>query len=646
MVKERCPEYSIFWVPAVSAESFEQAYRDIATRCSIALNPEEEDLKESVRRYLNSSLAGKWLLVVDNSDDQEVLFGKPGEQGGVTDYLPESESGLTLFTIRHREIAVSLVGSEIVVIQEMDQKEAETFLTRSLTQKELLDDQAGTTALLNELTFLPLAIAQAAAYLNAMQISIQEYLSLLRSTEQETISLLSREFRDGTRYKSSEHSKNSVAATWLVSFDQIRRSDSVAADLLSFMSCIEHKAIPRSMLPSVELAERMVHAMGTLRAYAFVTRRGDGDSYDMHRLVHLATKVWLEGHGAAEALNEKVAAHLAEIFPSDDYTNRAIWREYLPHAFQFLRTSKTQDIEARYDLCMAVGRCLQVDGRIGEAVGWLFECFLWRQGRYPKDDPSRLASQHALAGAYRADGQVKEAVKLLEQVVAIKGKVLAKDHPSRLASQHALAGAYEADGQVKEAVKLLEQVVAIEGKVLAEDHPSRLASQHALAGAYRADGQVKEAVKLLEQVVAIKGKVLAEDHPDRLASQHALAIAYRADGQVKEAVKLLEQVVAIEGKVLAEDHPSRLTSQHALAGAYRADEQIKEAVKLLEQVVAIEGKVLAEDHPSRLASQHALAGAYEADGQVKEAVKLLEQVVAIEGKVLAVWSLSTSVDDV
>ena len=45
---------------------------------------------------------------------------------------------------------------------------------------------------------------------------------------------------------------------------------------------------------------------------------------------------------------------------------------------------------------------------------WLSECFIWRQGRYLEDDPSRLASQHALALAYRADGQVKEAVKLLE----------------------------------------------------------------------------------------------------------------------------------------------------------------------------------------------------------------------------------------
>lgn len=301
----------------------------------------------------------------------------------------------------------------------MNDDEAEDFPKKSLTRKELLQDRAVTAELLNELTHLPLAIAQAVAYLNAIQISLRVYLSLLRNTEQDTISLLSREFRDKTRYNNSNHSKNAVAATWLVSFNHIRRSNAIAADLLAFMSCIEHKAISRSMLPMVEPEKSMVHAKGTLCAYAFVTRQGDSELYDMHRLVHLATKVWLGEHGATKELNEKAAVHLAEIFLSDNYTNRAICREYFPHAFRCLRNTRTLDIEARYDLCMAVGRSLQVDGRIGEAAVWLSECFLWRQGHFSEEHPFRLASQHALAIAYKADGQVKEAVELLEQVVGI-----------------------------------------------------------------------------------------------------------------------------------------------------------------------------------------------------------------------------------
>ncbi|KAL2044651.1 hypothetical protein N7G274_002425 [Stereocaulon virgatum] len=274
----------------------------------------------------------------------------------------------------------------------------------------------------------------------------------------------------------------------------------------------------------------------------------------------------------------------------------------------------------------ALAGAYEANGQVDEAVT-LLEHVVKVQEKLAEDHPSRLASQHALAGAYRANGQVDEAVTLLEHVVKVQEK-LAEDHPSRLASQHALAGAYEANGQVDEAVTLLEHVVKVQEK-LAEDHPSRLASQHALASAYEANGQVDEAVTLLEHVVKVEEK-LAEDHPSRLASQHALASAYEANGQGDEAVTLLEHVVKVEEK-LAEDHPSRLASQHALAGAYEANGQVDEAVTLLEHVVKVQEK-LAEDHPSRLASQHALAGAYRANGQVDEAVTLLEHVVKVQEK--------------
>jgi len=285
------------------------------------------------------------------------------------------------------------------------------------------------------------------------------------------------------------------------------------------------------------------------------------------------------------------------------------------------------DQETTLQIKVFTGRVSLQQGKFGEAVDTFKEVVEGRSRAMAEDHPSRLASQHALAGAYQANWQVDEAVALLKHVVKVEEK-LAEDHPSRLASQHALAGAYQANGQVDEAVALLEHVVKVQEK-LAKDHPNRLASQHALAGAYQANGQVDEAVALLEHVVKVQEK-LAEDHPSRLASQHALAGAYQANGQVDEAVALLEHVIKVEEK-LAEDHPSRLASQHALAGAYGANGQVDEAVALLEHVVKVEEK-LAEDHPSRLASQHALAGAYEANGQVDEAIALLEHVVKVREK--------------
>jgi tetratricopeptide (TPR) repeat protein len=629
-VKDSQPEYSIFWLPALSLGSYEQACAEIARTLRIApAAGDKEDVKELVRQYLSMKRAGKWLLIVDNADDIEIVFGA-GKSKGVVDYLPEKEDSLIVFTTRHQEVAVSLTGSDVIELEKMDGKEAADFLEKALIRKNLLRQDAITTKLLDELDYLPLAIAQAAAYINTNKTSISGYLRLLGSTEQDIVSIMSREFRDSTRYKNSA---SAIATTWVVSFNQIRKQDAVAADLLAYMCCIEWKAIPRSILPTFQPEARMANAIGTLCAYSFAVKRGNEDTYDVHRLVHLATRIWVDQYGSMAETREKAVHHLAQVFPSDDHANRESWREYLPHAIRLSKDAEQEDLEVKYELCLKVGRCLRVDGRIREAVVWLEESYYWRKSHLTEDCPDRLLSQHVLAMAYQADGQVRKAVELLKHIVTVEEKVLAEEHPDRLASQHELATAYQADGQVRKAVELLEYVVTVEEKILAEEHPDRLTSQHVLATAYQADGQVRKAVELLKHIVTVEEKVLAEEHPDRLASQHELAITYEADGQVQKAVELLEHIVAVREKVLAEEHPDRLASQHELAITYQADGQVRKAVELLEYIVAVQKKILAEEHPDRLASQHELAITYQADGQVRKAVELLKHVVAVKKRV-------------
>jgi tetratricopeptide (TPR) repeat protein len=556
------------------------------------------------------------------------LEGSDGEKG-LLDYLPKSDSGLTVFTTRDKTTAHALAGNSILDVEKLDLATASHLFKKMLTRKDLSCDKAIIEELLQELDCLPLATTQAAAYVNCNAISVGEYLNLLRSTEQDLIFIMNEEMRDSTRYK---HAANAVARTWLVSFEQIVRQDAHAANLLQYVSCIDWKAIPRSILPAIEPEARMTSAIGTLSSYSFITTRSDGKTYDMHRLVHVAARVWIQQKGLAMETQRKALEHLSEAFPLNDWNNREVWREYIPHATRMRDAKHAGHVDARWMLCLKVGCCLQVDGRIRDAVGWLEESLDLRT-HLPEDDRGRLSTQNALAQVYQDNGQIEDALQLLEDIVAIE-RVLAEDHPARLSSQHALAMSYQANGQVGDAVQLLEHVVAIEMRVLAEDHPDRLASQHALAYVYRVNGQVKEAVQLLEHVVGIE-RVLSEDDRNRLASQHALAHAYRDNGQVKDAVQLLEHIVAIWERVLAEDHPDRLASQHALAQAYRDNGQVKEAVQLLEHVVAIWERVLVEDHPDRLASQHVLAQAYQDKGQGKEAVQLLEHVVAIRERVLA-----------
>jgi tetratricopeptide (TPR) repeat protein len=439
-VRETMSAVSIFWMPALSIESYEQSCAAIAAALHISqAETGENNAKELVKEYLSADQAGPWLLVLDNADDHDVLYGTE-HAAGIIDYLPESEKGMTVFTTRVQELAVSLTRGDVLELGSMSKPDAINFLEKSLIRISLPEEREEMEELLDELACLPLAIAQAAAYLNMNKTTIKKYLRLLRHTEQDTISLMSKEFRDQTRYKGSA---NAVASTWVVSFSQLRERDAVAADLLAFMSCIEWKAIPQSLLPKLQSQERIEEAIGTLCGYSFVSRREDDNAsevdggeewYDLHRLVHLATRIWVEKYSSTADVVQRAMAHVAKVFPSDDFANQAVWRAYMPHALRLLDTKTPVKVQSRAKLSLWVGRCLRFDGRVPEAVRWLEECYCCREGLY-EDDPDRLSSEHELGASYWANGQTEDAVRLLEHVVKVQDDTLAETHPDRLVSE-------------------------------------------------------------------------------------------------------------------------------------------------------------------------------------------------------------------
>src|ERR1700722_8803969 len=123
-------------------------------------------------------------------------------------YIPQSKYGFVLLTTRNQQLATSLVGPEVISIHEMDDKMATDLLRASLIRKDLVNDSQTTTQLLCQLSCLPLAIIQAASYMNQTGISVATYVSLLERQENEMVELLSQDFED-------EGINNSVAVTWL-----------------------------------------------------------------------------------------------------------------------------------------------------------------------------------------------------------------------------------------------------------------------------------------------------------------------------------------------------------------------------------------------------------------------------------------------
>ncbi|QLI65467.1 uncharacterized protein G6M90_00g027870 [Metarhizium brunneum] len=604
-LKEKRPDYSIFWVPLLGHESVERAYREIAKKLHLQKSSDNEDMKDMVYQYLSLCKADKWLFILDNADDQELMFGS-AHKPGVEEYLPKNENGIILLTTRSRQVAVEFARADVIDIEQMNQEEAANLFKKSLVQDQPPLDEALVTELLTYLTFLPLAITQAAAYLNVTMAPIQTYLGLLRGAEKDVTRLLGREFKDSTRYRGS---RNAVGTTWLVTFDQIEKSDPVAVDLLSFISCIEPKAIPQSILSNIE-PEQMEWAVGTLRSYSFLVRREDSSTFDMHSLVHMATREWVKRQGRREEVVNDAICHLARIFPPNNRANHELRREYLPHVTRSLYQNDEQWTDDAYYLFGEIGDCFYNDRRFKEAAKCYEAVCRWQQDHLSKDDHNGLASEHNLASAYLSDRRIKDAIEIFERVVAVQKETLDEKDHSRLTSEHALASAYLDDGRIKDAIKILKHVVAVRKETLDEKDHSRLTSEHALASAYLDDGRIKGAIKIFERVVAVRKETLDEKDHSRLTSEHELARAYLSDQRFKDAIEILERVVGVRKETLDEKDHSRLTSEHALASAYLDDGRIKDAIEMLGRIVALESDILAHDDPRRLLSVDLLTEAY------------------------------------
>lgn len=199
-IKNHHEDYSIFWIPATTPESLQQAYLSVCKQLRLpGWDNKNEDPKRLLQRYLSQASAGRWLLVFDNADNINMWTGSQGSDqvsSPLKDYLPTSQKGRIIFTSRDRKTAYNLVqrSEYIVKVPELSKDVATKLLQKYVPKLDLVIHKDDVESLLEQLTYLPLAIIQAASYINQNDESIATYLLLLADQEEEVINLLSEHF--------------------------------------------------------------------------------------------------------------------------------------------------------------------------------------------------------------------------------------------------------------------------------------------------------------------------------------------------------------------------------------------------------------------------------------------------------------------
>ncbi|KAK9384153.1 hypothetical protein V1515DRAFT_583217, partial [Lipomyces mesembrius] len=631
-IRESHKDWSIFWIPATNFESLQQAYLNICQQLQLlGWDDDNANPIKLLQSHLSEASAGHWLLVFDNADDISMWTESHGSDkvsSQLIDCLPSSQFGRIIFTSRDRKTAYALVQrGKVVLVPELDESVAIGLLQKYIPH-DLGKHEDDTKSLLRQLTCLPLAIVQAASYINKNDISLATYLSLLADQEEEVIDLLSEHFEDDSRYRDV---KNPVAMTWLISFEQIRLRDKLAARFLSFIACVGSKNVPRSLLPPGLSRKQEIDAIGTLKAYSFIYERQADSTLDVHRLVHLATRNWLRREELLVSWAEAVVDRLDDVFPNHNHQNRTIWRRYLTHARYALDSQLIdQDGKRRINLAERVGMCLYRDGRWKEAETLLVQVMKFRKTVLG----DTLRSMKDLSALFDSQGKYKEAEPLYEETLRLRKKVLGEEHPNTLTFMNNLADIFDSQGKYEAAEPLYKETLRLSKIVLGEEHPNTLTSMNNLARLFYIQGKYEAAEPLYKETIRLRKKVLGEEHPDTLTIMNNLSLLFYSQGKYEAAEPLCEETLRLRKKVLGEEHPDTLTSMNNLATLFYSQGKYEAAEPLHKETLRLRKKVLGEVHPDTLTSMNNLAGLFYRQGKYEAAEPLHKETLRLRKKVL------------
>ncbi|KAF6806307.1 Kinesin light chain 5 [Colletotrichum musicola] len=660
-VHEDRPGTSVFWVHGKSRATFEESYRTLADILALPRRHEPDvDVLTLVYDWLQRDDISPWFMVVDNADDAGVFFfhnRQDKSQDPLASYLPKSTNGKILVTSRSLDAAEKLAGRSRTILQipTMQEDQALELLTKRLDGET---DKAAAIELVSALDYIPLAVNQAAAYINrrSPRVSVMSYLDKFRTSEKQKDSLLRSDKGDLGRH---DGVSNSVVVTWQVTFEQIKRERPRAANLLSLMSQFQAHNIPEYMLHSydsdiaatdegdadsvaagtesdeVSDCENFENDMDTLRGYSLVALSSAGFC-EMHSLVQFCTRLWISEFGDPARWSWLFVKLAADHFPSGAYETWGTCQSLLPHIEPVLsRKRKGQgDILDWAELLTKICWYMLMLGEYSRAEMLGEEAVNARKNVLGLSHPSTLTSMANLASTYRNQGRWKEAEELNVRVMETRKTVLGEVHPDTLISMGNLASTYRNQGRWKEAEELNVRVMETRKTVLGEEHPDTLISMANLASTFWNQGRWKEAEELEIRVMETRKTVHGEEHPDTLTSMANLASTFWNQGRWKEAEELNVRVMETRKTVLGEEHPDTLTSMANLASTFWNQGRWKEAKELNVRVIETSSTVHGEEHPDTLTSMANLASTFWNQGRWKEAEELDVRVMEINKRVL------------
>jgi hypothetical protein len=563
-----------WWISAARPELIPAQFAALAQSLSFGDGQPVESLIPALFARLRRQ--GRWLLVFDGAEDPAALAPYLTHTGADV-IITSRTSHWGSLPVRRQQIPGFAREESVRILGERLSDTSPEDLNRLAAA---LDD-------------IPLAIAQAAAFVAESAMSAAQYADLVGARTRE---LLDR----GETYTYPR----SLAAAWSMGLDEVASTSPEAMSILTALSVLAAAPVPISFFAE---AGASADALALADAVTTIARSG---------LISVADKAFLpnslfqsflrsrEPSAHADAARSRMRRVLA-LAPRHDPRTPEAWPQYaalLPHVFA-LDLAAENDPACRALLLAAI-RHLVVRADASTAQTLAADALSrWRTMLGPDAQDVLDAAAHLAQTCFHL-GDFSQAAAIDQDVLTRWHHLTGPDDPRTLTALHNLAMDRWAAGGTDRTARLLEEAVAGRRKVLGPDHPDTIRSAHNLALALRETGEVARAHEIDAANRLHLAEALGPNHPDTLRSAYATALDLRALQRHAEALALENDNLTRLTALLGPSHPETLRSAYGVAVGLRESGDLESARTVAQETYQRRLLVLGDEHPDTLRSAY------------------------------------------
>jgi tetratricopeptide (TPR) repeat protein len=570
----------VWWIPASRTATAVASLAALAQRLRVRERADQSEmlaeLMEALRRREH------WLLVYDNAEAPEQVLP----------LLPQADTGHVLITSRNP--AWSRVASP-VELEVLRRQESILLLGKGTGDQ----DKASASAIAELLGDLPLALEEAAAYVEETRVGLAEYLQLARDRFDDLL---------GLGHPTGEEHR--VATTWSVSLDRIRGEAPAAEALLELCAFLAPDDIPRDLPPrdSDRLPPLLAHAVNDPLAYNEAVRVlgryslmqvGRG-ALGVHPMVQAVVRARIPS-AAAQRWAEVAVQLLRDRFPVQSWEVAAwpICQRLLPHVLAAVEHAERLGVagEAAGWVLNRVAAYLEARGQPRQAQRVAQRALVITQAVLGPEDLA-IGEQHDTLGRIlRRLGDLDGARYQVQRALAVYEHAVGPWHADIATLRGTLAQVLLGLGELAEAEEELKKALEITTATLGPEHPKVVGIHNELARLLWANRDLVGAKLQLQQALAVTETNYGLNHPNVATIHSNLASVLQYEGDLEGARTEMQLALDIFLTLLGRDHPDVGTARSKLGRVLRELEDPEGAREQMTLALAILEEAYGPDHP-------------------------------------------------